>query len=199
VNILRHICPLLRNGSVNTFPKNTLLTIQGHPLLGNGPINTDSRQQKTVFSVGSVPRTCRRAQSVANQTKNCRSTTEYNGVQSSSNGVSNRKSWQCVRWWFVNCCIINHANPPVRDNIVACLRHANLETCSRCYATVNEAVFSPCRAELCRVVPSRASPRPASQRRASPRLLLSDSYKHLDDARVRMGHITSACSAVTQQ
>jgi hypothetical protein len=41
-------------------------------------------------------------------------------------------------------------------------KNRNLETCSRDYATVDEAVFSPCRVELCRVVPSRASPRNAS-------------------------------------
>jgi hypothetical protein len=32
-------CPLLGNGSENTFPKHTLSTIEGHPLLGNGPIS----------------------------------------------------------------------------------------------------------------------------------------------------------------
>jgi hypothetical protein len=68
-------------------------------------------------------------------------------------------------------------------------KNCNLEIRSRDYATVDEAVFSPCRADLCRVVPSRAS----------PRLLLSDSCKHLDDARVGRVHVASACSAVTQQ
>jgi hypothetical protein len=56
----------------------------------------------------------------------------------------------------------------------------NFETRSRDYATVNEAVFSLCRAELC--VPCRAA----------PRLLLSDNCKHLDRATVRRGHVTSA-------
>jgi hypothetical protein len=37
------------------IPEVTLPTI-GHPLLGNGSINTHSRHQKTVFSVGSMPR-----------------------------------------------------------------------------------------------------------------------------------------------
>jgi hypothetical protein len=33
---------LLGNDSVNTFPKNTLSTMEGHPLLGNGQINKHS-------------------------------------------------------------------------------------------------------------------------------------------------------------
>jgi hypothetical protein len=41
-------------------------------------------------------------------------------------------------------------------------------------ATVDEAVFSPCRTELCHVVPSHASPRPALPSIASPRPLLGD-------------------------
>jgi hypothetical protein len=61
VNILRHICPLLGNGSVNTSPKNTLSTIEEHQLLGNRQINTHSRQKKTVFSVWSVPKACKKA------------------------------------------------------------------------------------------------------------------------------------------
>jgi hypothetical protein len=43
--VMWHLCLLPGNGSVNTFPKNTLSTIEGHPLLGNGPINTHYRQQ----------------------------------------------------------------------------------------------------------------------------------------------------------
>jgi hypothetical protein len=39
------------------------------------------------------------------------------------------------------------------------LSHGNLETRSRDYVTIDEAVFSPCQAELCRVVTSRASAR----------------------------------------
>jgi hypothetical protein len=61
------------------------------------------------------------------------------------------------------------------------------ETRSRDYATVDKAVFSPCRAE-----PSRDE-----SRIASPRLLPGNSYKYLDDARVGKGHVTA--SAVTQQ
>jgi hypothetical protein len=41
-------------------------------------------------------------------------------------------------------------------------KKCNLETRSCDYATVDEAVFSPCRAELCRVVSSLASSRHAS-------------------------------------
>jgi hypothetical protein len=78
-------------------------------------------------------------------------------------------------------------------------RNCNIETRSRDYATVGEVVFSPCRAKRCRIVPSRASPHPATSRIASPRLLLSDSCKHLDDAKVGRDHVTSACSVVTQQ
>jgi hypothetical protein len=78
-------------------------------------------------------------------------------------------------------------------------KNCNLETRSRNYATLDEAVFSPCRAELCRVVPSRDPPR-----RATPRMWLSDSCKHLDDARVGMGNVTasamtSCVSTVMQQ
>jgi hypothetical protein len=51
-------------------------------------------------------------------------------------------------------------------------KNCNIETRSRDYATVDEAVFSPCRAE-------------------------SRSYKHLDNARVGKGHVTA--SVVTQQ
>jgi hypothetical protein len=36
-------------------------------------------------------------------------------------------------------------------------KNFNLETRSRDYASVDEGVLSPCLAELCRVVPSRAS------------------------------------------
>jgi hypothetical protein len=49
----------------------------------------------------------------------------------------------------------------------------------RDYATVDETVFSPSRAKLCRTVTSRASPR-----------LVCCRYKHLDDARVGRGHVT---------
>jgi hypothetical protein len=43
-------------------------------------------------------------------------------------------------------------------------KNCNIETRSRDYATVDEAVFSPCRAELCRAVTSRPP------RLATPRL-----------------------------
>jgi hypothetical protein len=59
-------------------------------------------------------------------------------------------------------------------------KNRNHKTCSRHYAKVDEAVFSPCRAELCRAV----------LRIASHRLLPGNSYKHLDDARVGRGHVT---------
>jgi hypothetical protein len=39
------------------------------------------------------------------------------------------------------------------------MQEFNLESRSRDYATIDEAVFSPCRADLCRVVSCRASPR----------------------------------------
>jgi hypothetical protein len=53
-------------------------------------------------------------------------------------------------------------------------KNCNLETRSHDYATVDEAVFSPCRAES-HLVP--------------PHLLLSDSCKHLEDARVGRGNV----------
>jgi hypothetical protein len=54
--------PIARQRLYKHIPENTLPTI-GHLLIGNGPINTHSWQQKTVFSVGSVPMNCKRAQS----------------------------------------------------------------------------------------------------------------------------------------
>jgi hypothetical protein len=73
-------------------------------------------------------------------------------------------------------------------------KNCNLETCSRDYATVDDAVFSPSRAELCCAVTSRSS----------PSLLTGNSYKLLDDARVGRGHVTASAvtsrvSTVTQQ
>jgi hypothetical protein len=67
-----------------------------------------------------------------------------------------------------------------------------METRYHDYATVDEAVFSPCWAEQ-----SRAEPRRDESRIASPRLLPGNSYKNLDDARVGKSHVTA--SAVTQQ
>jgi hypothetical protein len=64
-------------------------------------------------------------------------------------------------------------------------KNSNIETRSHDYATIDEAVFSPCCAETFR----------SSRRIASPRLLPGNSYKHLDDARVGKGHVTA--SAVT--
>jgi hypothetical protein len=66
-------------------------------------------------------------------------------------------------------------------------KNCNIDTRSRDYATVNDAVFSPCQAE-----PSRSS-----RHIASPRLLPGNSYEHLDDARARKGHVTA--STVMQQ
>jgi hypothetical protein len=51
------------------------------------------------------------------------------------------------------------------------MQNCNIETRSRDYATVDE--------------PSRSS-----RRIASPRLLSGNSYNHLDNARVRKGHVT---------
>jgi hypothetical protein len=45
------------------IPGVTLSTLEEFPLLSNGPINTHSWQQKTVFSVRSLPRNYKRAQS----------------------------------------------------------------------------------------------------------------------------------------
>jgi hypothetical protein len=78
-------------------------------------------------------------------------------------------------------------------------KNCNIKTRSSDYATLDEEVFSPCQAELCRAVTSRASPRIAW-----PRLLPGNIYKHLHDARVERGHVTasavtSSVSTVTQQ
>jgi hypothetical protein len=78
-------------------------------------------------------------------------------------------------------------------------KNCNIETRSPGYATVEEAVFSPYRAE-----PSRTEPSRASRRNAPLRLLPLNIYKHLDDARVGKGHVTASAvtsrySTVTQQ
>jgi hypothetical protein len=70
-------------------------------------------------------------------------------------------------------------------------KDCNIETRSRDYAAVDEAVFSPCRAEPSCDELHIASPRLASH------LLSGNSYEHLDDARVARGHVTA--SAVKQQ
>jgi hypothetical protein len=56
-------------------------------------------------------------------------------------------------------------------------KNRNFETRSRDYVTVDEAMFSPCR--------------------AAPRFSLSDNCKRLDRSTVRMGHVTFAGTAVT--
>jgi hypothetical protein len=45
LNILRHICQLLGNGSVNTFQQHKRSTTEGHPLLGNALVDVRSGQQ----------------------------------------------------------------------------------------------------------------------------------------------------------
>lgn len=96
------ICPLLGNISINTFLKHMLSTIEGHALLGNRLINMHSRQQKTVFSKGSVLRSYKRAHSEELK--------EYEGVQgssvgsqNSSCGVSSRKKMTVCQMVIVNC------------------------------------------------------------------------------------------------
>jgi hypothetical protein len=69
-------------------------------------------------------------------------------------------------------------------------KNCNIETRSYDYATVDEAVFSPCWGELWRI--------------PSPCLLPGNSYKHFDNTRVGKGHMTvsaatSRVSTVTQQ
>jgi hypothetical protein len=71
-------------------------------------------------------------------------------------------------------------------------KNRNLETRSRDYATVEEALFYACWVELCRVVPNRAS------------LVARQQYKHLDDAKLGRGYVTASAvtsyfSTVTQQ
>jgi hypothetical protein len=95
--ILWLICPLLGNGSVNTFPNHTLSTIEGHPLLGNGPINTNSWQQKTVFSVGSVPRSYKRVQSEELKVVQRSSGVVHLEVRIISVESPVGRRWQCVR------------------------------------------------------------------------------------------------------
>jgi hypothetical protein len=63
-------------------------------------------------------------------------------------------------------------------------KNCNIEIRSHDYASVDETVFSPCRAELCRAVTSRALPCIAS-----PCLLPGNGYKHLNNARVERGYV----------
>jgi hypothetical protein len=55
--------PIARQRLGKHIPEVTLSTIEGYPLLGNGQINTHSCQEKTVFSMESVPRNYKRVQS----------------------------------------------------------------------------------------------------------------------------------------
>jgi hypothetical protein len=55
--------PIARQRLGEHIPEVRFSTIEGHPLLGNGPINMHSRQQKTMFSMESVSRNYKRAQS----------------------------------------------------------------------------------------------------------------------------------------
>jgi hypothetical protein len=71
------------------------------------------------------------------------------------------------------------------------MQELNIETRSRDYATVDEAVF------FFRAEPSRHESRIASRRIASPCLLPGNSYKHLDDARVGKDHVIA--SVVSQE
>jgi hypothetical protein len=112
--------PIARQRLGKHIPDVTLSTIEVHPLPGNRPINMHSWQQKTVFSVGSMPKNYKRAESeefkeyerVQGSNGVQRSTREYNrvvkfssvGSQNTSNGMSSRRIWQCFRLWFVNCC-----------------------------------------------------------------------------------------------
>jgi hypothetical protein len=98
--IVTHM-PIARQRLAKHIPEITLSTIEGHALLGNGPINTHSRQQKMVFSVDSVPRIYKRAQSEELKEYDGlqRGRSEYSGVvefssagsQNSSSGLSSRK------------------------------------------------------------------------------------------------------------
>jgi hypothetical protein len=73
IHIVTYI-PIVRQRLGKPIPEVTLSTI-GHLLLGNGSINTHYRQEKTVFSVESVRRNYKTAQSGVQ-----RSTKEYNRV-----------------------------------------------------------------------------------------------------------------------
>jgi hypothetical protein len=90
------------------------------------------------------------------------------------------------RGWTVECCIITLYAIHKYCGVFTPYKNCNIETRSRDYATVEEAVFSPCRAEQSRAVNESLI---ASNRLAS--LLPGNSYKHLDDARVGKGHVTA--------
>jgi hypothetical protein len=138
-NILWRICPLLGHGSVNTLPKHTLSTIEGYPLLGNGPINSHSWQQKTVFTVGSVRRSYKRRQSVVLQIRIegvQRSKTECSwkseqfqwSVQSEEDySVSDSDLWTAV----TSCTTYKDPINSIIKYIPRLLSHANCE-----YATI---------------------------------------------------------------
>jgi hypothetical protein len=87
--VLWRICLLLSNGSVNIFPKHTLSTV-GHPLLGNGPINTHLDNRRRCFPWGPF-----RGIIGEHSRKNWRSTTEFSwSVHSEVNEMSQTASCQ---------------------------------------------------------------------------------------------------------
>jgi hypothetical protein len=82
--------PIARQRLGKHIPEVTVSTIEGHPLLGNWLIKTDSWQQKTVFSWGPCRVIIR-----GHSQKNWRSTKEYKeyrGVQRNSVGSQNSSS-----------------------------------------------------------------------------------------------------------
>jgi hypothetical protein len=85
----------------------------GLPLLRNGPINKHSSQQKTVFSVGSVPMSYGREQSEDGA--------QYNGVQWSS------EVYQVEADDSVNCCNQLYKGPinPMNKSKTSLISHAN--------------------------------------------------------------------------
>jgi hypothetical protein len=87
-------------------------------------------------------------------------------------------------------------------------KNCKIETRSRDYAIVDEAVFSPCRAEQNRIEPSRTEPNRTEPNRTEPcravneslivshrlaSLLPGNSYKHLDNATIKsvLPHVRS--------
>jgi hypothetical protein len=113
--------PIVRQRLGKHIPEVKLSTIEEHPLLGNRSINMHSRQKKPVFSVGSVPRNYKRAQSEewveykgvqrsAEEYKEYegvrRSTREYGGVQRTSIGSQNNSIGVSSRKKMTVCQIV---------------------------------------------------------------------------------------------
>jgi hypothetical protein len=87
----------------NTFPQHKRSKIEGYPLLGNPAVNTHSGKWETMFSVGSVPKSYKRAQSENSRSRAVdvvyRTVVESSRVESSELAAAEmtRKELDCAK------------------------------------------------------------------------------------------------------